>query len=102
VGQALAAAGRRDEARAELDRLLKLSRERYVAALDIASVYASLGEKEQSFEWMNRAFEDRSTNLGFLAQEPAFDAMRDDPRFVALIERIGVWKRPLGPEAGMR
>jgi DNA-binding winged helix-turn-helix (wHTH) protein/TolB-like protein/Tfp pilus assembly protein PilF len=102
VARALVLAGRREEARAELNRLLQLSRERYVAALDIATVYASLGDREQSFEWLARAFEDRSTNLGFIAQDPAFDAMRDDPRFVALIERIGVWKRPLGPEAKMR
>jgi DNA-binding winged helix-turn-helix (wHTH) protein/TolB-like protein len=102
VAQALALSGRREEARAELDRLLQLSRERYVAALDIATIHASLGEKDKAFEWLARAFEERSTNLGFLAQDPSFDAMRDDPRFGALVERIGVWKRPLGPDAGMR
>jgi DNA-binding winged helix-turn-helix (wHTH) protein/TolB-like protein/Tfp pilus assembly protein PilF len=102
VAQALVLSGRREEARAELDRLLQLSRERYVAALDIATIHASLGEKDKAFEWLARAFEERSTNLGFIAQDPSFEAMRDDPRFEALIERIGVWKRPLGPDAGMR
>lgn len=95
VAQALALSGRRQEALEELERLLKLSATRHVQALDFATIYASLGENEKVFEWLERAYEDRSTNLGFLAQDPTFDALRDDPRFVALVERIGVWKRPL-------
>lgn len=95
VAQALALSGRRQEALAELDRLLKLSRDRYVQALDFATIYASLGETGKAFEWLERAYEDRSTNIARLAQDPTFDAMRADPRFVALVERIGFWKRPL-------
>jgi DNA-binding winged helix-turn-helix (wHTH) protein/TolB-like protein/Tfp pilus assembly protein PilF len=89
VGQALVLSGRREEALAELQRLLKLSKERHVQALDIATIYASLGEKENAMQWLERAYEDRSTNLGFLAQDPSFDALRTDPRFVALLARIG-------------
>ncbi len=93
IPQALALAGRHSEARAELERLLELSKERHVQALDIATVYASLDEKELALEWLDRAFQDRSTNLGFLAQDPTFDAFREEPRFVALIQRIGVQAR---------
>jgi TolB-like protein/Tfp pilus assembly protein PilF len=89
IGQALALSGRREEALAELQRLLKLSRERHVQALDIATVYVSLGEKETAMQWLERAYEDRSTNLGFLSQDPTFDALRTDPRFVALLARVG-------------
>jgi TolB-like protein/Tfp pilus assembly protein PilF len=89
VGQALALSGRREEALAELQRLLKLSKERHVQALDIATIYASLGERETAMQWLERAYEDRSTNLGFLSQDPTFDALRTDPRFVALLARIG-------------
>jgi len=95
VAQALALSGRRQEALEELERLRKLSATRHVQALDFATVYASLGENEKAFEWLGRAYEDRSTNLGFLAQDPTFDALHEDPRFTALVERIGVWKRPL-------
>jgi DNA-binding winged helix-turn-helix (wHTH) protein/TolB-like protein/Flp pilus assembly protein TadD len=93
VAQALALSGRQKEAREELARLLSLSTERYVPALDIATVYASLGEKENAMEWLERAFADRSTNLGFLAQDPAFDKLHEDSRFVALVARVGVSKQ---------
>jgi tetratricopeptide (TPR) repeat protein len=95
VAQALALSGRRKEALEELQRLRELSATRHVQALDFATVYASLGEKEKAFEWLERAYEDRSTNLGFLAQDPTFDSLHNEPRFTALVERIGVWKRPL-------
>lgn len=95
VAQTLALSGRRQEALAELERVRELAATRHVQALDFATVYASLGEKEKAFEWLTRAYEDRSTNLGFLAQDPTFDALHDDPRFNALVERIGVWHRPL-------
>jgi DNA-binding winged helix-turn-helix (wHTH) protein/TolB-like protein/Tfp pilus assembly protein PilF len=95
VAQALALSGRRQEALEELARLRALSATRHVQALDFATVYASLGENEKVFPWLERAYEDRSTNIGFLAQDPTFDALHGDPRFIALVERIGVWKRPL-------
>ena len=93
IAQALALSGREEEARAELQRLLKLATERHVQALNIATVYASLGEKHLALEWLERAFDDRSTNLGFLTQDPTFDAMRDEPRFVAVVKRVGVQER---------
>jgi DNA-binding winged helix-turn-helix (wHTH) protein/TolB-like protein/Tfp pilus assembly protein PilF len=59
--QAFALSGRRDEALGELDRVLKLSTERYVAAYDIALIYAALADTENTFRWLERAVEDRST-----------------------------------------
>jgi DNA-binding winged helix-turn-helix (wHTH) protein/TolB-like protein/Tfp pilus assembly protein PilF len=93
VGQALAMLGRTDEARAELGRLKQLAKSRYVPALDIATIHASLGDRDSAFEWLERAFEDRSTNIAFLEYDPSFDALRDDARFRKLVERIGARKR---------
>jgi DNA-binding winged helix-turn-helix (wHTH) protein/TolB-like protein len=93
VGQALALSGRRSEALAELDRVLKLSTQRYVSAGDIASIYASLGDTENALLWLDRALQQRTSMLGFLAQNPAFDGLHDDPRFAAIVDRVGVWKR---------
>jgi TolB-like protein/Tfp pilus assembly protein PilF len=95
VGQALALSGRRAEALAELDRVLKLSTQRYVSAVDIASIYASLGDTENALAMLERALQERASTLGFLAQNPAFDGLHDDPRFAALVDRVGLWKRPL-------
>lgn len=91
--QALALSGRRAAARAELDRVLKLSKERYVAAYDIALIYAALGDTENTFLWLERALEDRSTLMVFLAQDPMFDAIHADPRFASLVERLGAHRR---------
>ena len=102
VGQALALSGRRAEALAELDRVLKLSTQRYVSALDVASIYAALGDSENALTWLERAMRERASALGFLAQNPAFDGLHGDPRFAAIVERIGVWKRPLsGGKSGI-
>ena len=95
VGQALALSGHRPEALAELDRVLKLSTQRYVSAVDIASIYASLGDTDNALDWLDRALQQRASTLGFLAQNPAFDGLHDDPRFAALVDRVGLWKRPL-------
>jgi len=97
VAETLARAGRRAEALAELDRVLKVAAERYVSPLDIAGIYASLGESDDALQWLNRALEQRASALGFLAQNPAFDSLHRDARFVALVQRVGVWKRPLTP-----
>jgi tetratricopeptide (TPR) repeat protein len=93
VGQALALLGRPDEARAELARLMLLAKSRYVPALDIATIHASLGDRDSAFLWLERALAERSTNIAFLEFDPSFDALRDDARFVPLVERIGLRKR---------
>jgi tetratricopeptide (TPR) repeat protein len=95
VGQALALSGRRAQALAELDRVLKLSTQRYVSAGDIASIYASLGDTENALMWLDRALQQRASLLGFLAQNPTFDGLHHDPRFAAIVDRVGIWKRPL-------
>jgi len=95
VGQALALSGRRAEALAELDRVLKLSTQRYISAVDIASIYAGLGDTDNAIAWLDRALQQRASTLGFLAQNPAFDGLHDDPRFAAIVDRVGLWKRPL-------
>ena len=93
--QALALSGRRGPARAELDRVLELSKQRYVAAYDIALIYAALGDGPGTFSWLERAVDDRSTLSNFLALDPMFEALHGDPRFAALVRRIGVYRRSL-------
>jgi tetratricopeptide (TPR) repeat protein len=95
VGQTLALSGRRAEALAELDRVLKLSTQRYVSAVDIASIYAGLGDTDNALAWLDRALQERASALGWLAQNPTFDRLHDDPRFAAIVDRVGLSKRPL-------
>lgn len=93
VAQALAMLGRIPEARTELQHALELEKKQYVPALDIAGIYVSLGELEEAYPWLERAFVDRSTNIALLEYDPTFDALHGDPRFIALVERIDAKKR---------
>ena len=65
-----------------------MSRQRYVPAYDIATIYAALGMKDETFEWLARAFEDRSQLIAWLAWDPLFDGIRDDPRYPPLFDRL--------------
>jgi len=91
LGYAYAVAGQRDEAEKRLAQLEELSKRRYVGPAQIALVYIGLGEKDQAFEWLEKAYEDRSiTNENFaLKVDPQFDTLRSDPRFTDLLRRIG-------------
>ena len=85
LGSAYALAGRTEEAVAELDRLLTLARVRYIPAYDIAAIYASLGDTERAFEWLDRAVAERGQMRGLLFIDPAFDPLRDDPRMTRIL-----------------
>jgi adenylate cyclase len=98
--QALALSGRHEAALVELDRVLELSKQRYVAGYDIALIYAALSDTENTFLWLERAIDDRSTQASFLAQDPMFDELHADPRFASLVQRIGIYGRTL-PASGL-
>jgi hypothetical protein len=55
----------------------------------IAMVYVKLGDRDKAFTYLERAFAEHSGDMIFLNVEPGFDPIRDDPRFKALIRRIG-------------
>jgi tetratricopeptide (TPR) repeat protein len=80
VGQALALSGRRAEAQAELG-YSSYQPGANVSAGDIASICASLGDTENALVWLDRALQQRASLLGFLAQNPTFDGLHNDPRF---------------------
>lgn len=88
LAAAYALAGRRQAALAELERLMKLSRERYVSAYDIAIIHVSLGNSNEAFAWLDRAIEERAMPLVVLRFDPAFDQVRDDPRMTSVMARL--------------
>ena len=65
-----------------------LSNQRYVSAGSFALVYAGLGEKDQAFAWLEKAYEERSSALSYLKVNPTWDALRGDPRFEALVQKV--------------
>ncbi|MCI0402260.1 MAG: tetratricopeptide repeat protein, partial [Acidobacteria bacterium] len=87
LARAYALEGRRNEARRILNEFITLSRQQYFPALGIAMVYVALGEKDQAFAWLGKAYEEKY-DLGFLRADPAFDPLRDDPRYRELLRRM--------------
>ena len=84
------AAGRKAEATKVLDELLKLNKERYVTPAAVANVYIGLGDKDQTFVWLEKAFQERSNYLAYLKVFPIMDPLRSDPRFPDLVHRVGL------------
>ena len=88
-GYALAKLGKRDEARAALSGLLKLSQERFVPPYHIALIYNALGDDDEALAWLKRGFEQRDPKMTFLKVEPKWNNLREDPRFQDLLRRVG-------------
>lgn len=92
LGYAYAVAGRKAEALKALAELQALSGRRYISPYEIARIYVGLGEKEQAFEWLEKAYQGRSDYLTRLQVDPTFDSLRSDPRFADLVRRVGLEK----------
>jgi TolB-like protein/DNA-binding winged helix-turn-helix (wHTH) protein/Tfp pilus assembly protein PilF len=82
--------GRRTEARAALAKSLQLSKGKQVSSGAVALTYAALGEKNESFQWLEKAYTDRSSFMTSLKYWSVFDPLRGDPRFADLLRRVGL------------
>jgi serine/threonine protein kinase/tetratricopeptide (TPR) repeat protein len=89
LGYAYAKSGRRDEARKLATELKDESRTRYIPAYYIALIYAGLGERDEAFSWLEKAYQDRSWWLVWIKMDPRMDSLRSDQRFTDLLRRIG-------------
>lgn len=76
--------------REHLDYLLALHKERYVSPYEIASIYAHLGEKQQSLTWLETAYDQRDVALPCLkqSQNDVFATLRDEPQFQAILKNL--------------
>lgn len=90
LGYAHARAGHSAEARKILAELQARANQQYVSSLYFAALYAGLGDRNQAFNWLNRAFQERSDYLVYLKVDPMADSLRSDPRFHKLLHRIGL------------
>lgn len=88
LGYICGVAGKKTEAKKVLSQLEKLSKKKYVSAYYFALVYMGLEDTEQTFNWLNRAFDEHASFLAFLNVEPMFDKIRQDFRFNDLQWRI--------------
>lgn len=89
LGQLYATSGKQGEARAILDGLVEQSKNRYVSPCGIAMIYAALGDKNEAFRWLEKAYEMHDGEVFNLKVEPRLDSLRAHARFQELLSRIG-------------
>jgi len=98
LGSAQARAGNLDAARSMLRELLAMTEREAVPYRCFVYLYGELGERDQAFEWMERAYEAHDSGLFFLRVPPLHDSLRSDPRFDEIMRRIGIPRnRPVIP-----
>lgn len=88
TGYVFARAGEEERARELLEELLEQRESGYVYPIDLAAVQVGLGSREEALRWLDEAYEERNWQMRFLATEPVFAPLRDDPRFQALVEKL--------------
>ncbi len=86
LGYAYAKAGQREEAQAILGEVQKTKQ--YVSPAEFAILYVGLGENDQAFQLLERAYAAHDVQLQYLNADPHFDSLHSDPRFVDLIRRM--------------
>ncbi len=87
MGRLYALTGRRAEATAILEKLN--TTEKYVSPTELAILYAALGDREKAFVSLEKAYTGRDFKLNDLKVEPAYDPLREDPRFQELLKKVG-------------
>ncbi|MFN2636300.1 MAG: protein kinase [Gemmatimonadaceae bacterium] len=90
LGAVYAIANEKEAARAILSDLLDRSERMYVGPVVISWIYCHLGERDKAFEWLNKAYDQRSCTLSFGLGAPLYDVIRDDERFAALLTKLAL------------
>jgi len=89
LGYCLAVAGQTSQAGQIAEGLEQQSRERYVSPYFIALVHAGMGDKDRAFEWLERAYEERSSLLPVIVIA-LWDPLRDDPRYEEFLRKLNL------------
>jgi DNA-binding winged helix-turn-helix (wHTH) protein/TolB-like protein/lipoprotein NlpI len=76
--------------RAQLEQILRKHQANVSLAYYLAAAYASLGKSDEAFAALDQAFAARSNWMIYLKVDPRFDSLRQDPRFVELLEKVGL------------
>ena len=75
---------------AEIDLLKNKARREYVSPYDIAFLYALMGDREQTFQWLEKAYQEHTSRIEYLKTTEAFDPFHSDPRYADLLRRVGL------------
>ena len=91
LAHAYLAAGKKAEGENILRGLERESKSAHLSPYMIATIYAGLGQKDRAFEFLEKAYSERSLDLSwFLKVDPRIDNLRSDARFQSLLRRVGL------------
>ncbi|HKC62177.1 MAG TPA: winged helix-turn-helix domain-containing protein [Pyrinomonadaceae bacterium] len=90
LGYAYARAGRTSQAQAILNKFEEARKRRYVSPFLIALLCTGLDKKDEAFDWLNKAYDERDPQLIWVKLEPELEPLHSDPRFASLLQRIGI------------
>jgi eukaryotic-like serine/threonine-protein kinase len=90
LAHAYGKAGKTKAARQILDELTELAKHKYVAPHFFAGIHIGLGENDQAIEYLEKSYEEHSHWLIYLHIDPSMDELRNHPRFVDLLKRVGL------------
>jgi tetratricopeptide (TPR) repeat protein len=90
VGATYAKIGKKQEAREILQQAEKSWKPDGRSSIWIGAIYAALGEKDAAFDWLEKAFQEHTSFLVYFKVHPIFENLHGDPRFDALVKRIGI------------
>jgi TolB-like protein len=90
LGFAYAVSGRQDEARRILANLQQLHQQGIVPAASLAALHGALGESNEAFVWLEKAYQERDPQLTYLKAGRRFEPLREDPRFGPFVRRVGL------------
>lgn len=84
--------GRKIEAKKILDDFIAQSEKEPNLTYSIARLFFALEDRDQGFQWLEKAYEYKHRSLSFLKIDPDFISVRDDPRFLAMLRKVGLGK----------
>jgi Flp pilus assembly protein TadD len=92
LGLEYAKSGNREQAREVIEQLKRMSAHVYVSPAKTATLYAVLGDKRTALDLLEKAYEIRDVNLAWLKVDHNYDSLRSEPRFIALLKKVGLDK----------
>src|SRR6266436_249247 len=90
LGYAYAISGDRLKAEQILGELEEMAKHQYVSSSAFAAIYLGLGEKEKALDWLDVAYENQESACWLLKVDPIYDSVRKEPRFQAILKKIGL------------
>jgi eukaryotic-like serine/threonine-protein kinase len=90
LARAYALAGQRTEAEATVQELLAQSKQRFVPPYALALLFVTLGDQERAMDWIDRGVNGVGGGPWFLKVNPPFDVLQSNPRYQAILRRIGL------------